>query len=393
MKDKIEYPLFTRKEMDRRYNQAREMMADREIDVLLVTGEENFHYFTGTCASLAFHYSLARPSVFLLPLDREPIILTQNFDGISLSTYVSDVRAYSDVLEFSPTLLVDALKDTKWKYHRVGAELGQEQRMGIPVGAYLALMDALPKTEFVDAADIFIKLRSIKSLEEIAYIKQAAEITGRARQRMFDGYITPGMTERDVARTMGQLIMEEGGDRISFVDLQLEIPGSGNQFHYDRPLKKGMILAVDTGAYVQMYTIDYPRMATLGKATEAQKEVHRRVRDISHKMADASKPGLRTSDIHRIAVAAIEEAGVTVENPERIKGGARFGHGQGVLMTEPPSVNPRDHTVLEPGMVISTEPSIRMGDEHCKWEDVHVITDDGHEQITLETEELKEIAW
>ena len=38
MKDKIEYPLFTRKEMDRRYNQAREMMADREIDVLLITG-------------------------------------------------------------------------------------------------------------------------------------------------------------------------------------------------------------------------------------------------------------------------------------------------------------------------------------------------------------------
>ena len=63
MKDKIEYPLFTRKGMDRRYNQAREMMADREIDVLLVTGEDNFHYFTGTCASLAFHYSLARPSV------------------------------------------------------------------------------------------------------------------------------------------------------------------------------------------------------------------------------------------------------------------------------------------------------------------------------------------
>ena len=54
MKDKIEYPLFTRKGMDRRYNQAREMMADREIDVLLVTGEDNFHYFTGTCASLAF---------------------------------------------------------------------------------------------------------------------------------------------------------------------------------------------------------------------------------------------------------------------------------------------------------------------------------------------------
>lgn len=393
MKDKIEYPLFTRQEMDRRYNKVREFMAERKIDVLLITGEENFHYFSGACASIAIHNSIARPSVLLLPLDRDPIILTQHQSNISLSTYVSDIRAYSDVLNFPHGLIVDALEDVTWTYRRVGAELGQEQRMGIPVGAYLALMTAMPSTEFVDAADIIVKLRMVKSLEEIAYMKTAADITGRARQRLFDRYVTPGMTERDVARTMGQLIMEEGGDRLAFVHLQLDIPGCDNQFHYERPLEKGTILAVDAGAYVQMYTIDFPRHATLGQATEAQKEVHRRVRGINRKMADALRPGVRASDIHRVAVAAIEDAGVTVENPERLKGGARFGHGQGMLITEPPSINHRDDTVLEAGMVISTEPSIRMGAEHCKWEDVHVVTDDGHEQITLETDELREIAW
>ena len=94
-----------------------------------------------------------------------------------------------------------------------------------------------------------------------------------------------------------------------------------------------------------------------------------------------------------MAVAAIDAAGVTAVSPDKLSGGNRFGHGQGMLITEPPSINPRDDTVLEPGMVLSTEPSIRMGEEHCQVEDVHVITADGYEQITLETEDLREIAW
>jgi Xaa-Pro aminopeptidase len=62
-----------------------------------------------------------------------------------------------------------------------------------------------------------------------------------------------------------------------------------------------------------------------------------------------------------------------------------------MLVTEPPSINPEDHTVLEVGMVISTEPGLRMGDVHFPWEDTHVITEDGHQQLTLETAELREI--
>jgi Xaa-Pro aminopeptidase len=200
------------------------------------------------------------------------------------------------------------------------------------------------------------------------------------------------MTERDVARTIRRLILEEGGDRTSFVHLQLDLPGSKNQFHYDRPLQKGMVLAVDAGAYVRMYTVDYPRMAALGKATEAQKRAHRVVLDINRQMTKALRPGVKCSEIHRLAVTAIEKAGAAVDRPEKLVG-SRFGHGQGMLITEPPSINPRDHTVLEPGMVLSTEPGIRLDGVYFLWEDVHVITEDSHEQLTLETDELREIAF
>ena len=90
------------------------------------------------------------------------------------------------------------------------------------------------------------------------------------------------------------------------------------------------------------------------------------------------------------AKAIEDEPGVDVESPLRIAKG-RMGHGQGMLFTEPPSVAAADHTVLEVGTVLSTEPSVRSGEVSFLWEDVHVVTEDGHEQLTLETDELREI--
>ena len=232
-----------------------------------------------------------RPSVLILPLERDPIIVTQSKHYIVAATYVTDFREYVDLLQFPHELVVDVLEGAGLRHGRVGAELGQEQRMGIPVGAYLKVAAALPRVEFVDAADIVIRLRMVKSEEELRYMRKAAEVTGRARQRLFDRHIVSGMTERDVARAMRRLILEEGGDRTSFRPPPARgTPGCKNQFHYERPLRKGTVLAVDTGAYVWMYTVDYPRMATLGAATELQRRAHRAVRDVNQRMADASGP-------------------------------------------------------------------------------------------------------
>jgi Xaa-Pro dipeptidase len=390
MKEVAEYAMFSRREMDGRYARAREGMAARGLGALVVTGEENFQYFTGTSASLALHHSLTRPSVLVLPSGGEPIVLTQARDYMTLSSYVTEFREYFDVLHFPPERVADILREVGVERHRVGVELGQEQRLGIPAGAYLALVAAMPGTEFVDAAELVIGLRMVKSGEELAYMRQAADVTGRARQRLFADHVRPGVTEREVARTMRRLILEEGGDRTSFVHFQLDLPGCKNQFHYDRPLRRGDVLAVDTGAYVGMYTIDYPRMATLGPATGAQRRAHAAVLEVTRRMAQALRPGLRCSDLHRLALQAIADVGGVIDHPARIAGG-RFGHGQGMLLTEPPSVNPRDHTPLTPGMVLSTEPGFRLEGVPMLWEDTHVITETGHEQLTLETSELHEI--
>ncbi|MDA0745065.1 MAG: M24 family metallopeptidase, partial [bacterium] len=107
-------------------------------------------------------------------------------------------------------------------------------------------------------------------------------------------------------------------------------------------------------------------------------------------MVEALGPGVRCSEVYGVGMAAM--GAVCAKHPELERfGPARMGHGQGMLITEPPSVNPEDHTVLEPGMVLSTEPGLGCGAVRMLWEDVHVITEDGSEKLTMECEELWEI--
>jgi len=378
-----QWAVFTKTDIESRWARARQLMDQAGLDTLLVCNEENFQYFTGTSSTLGLHYSVTRPAVLVLPISGDPIAVVGELlvDSFKMTSYVEQVKGYQDVVRFPFELVVDALRELGSK--RIGAELGQEQRMGMPVGDYLSIVDTLSDMVFVDAAPQFIKLRMVKTAEEVSYMQQAADITGRARQRMFDE-IHKGMTERDVARMLRRLILEEGGDRTSFIHLISGFPAAHSQHHLDRPLVKGSLLYVDAGAYVRYHTIDYARFATLGPASDEHKRAHDALLEANAAMTSALAPGITCAELHHIGHQVIENAGY------KIPPSGRIGHGQGIQFTEPPSITPDDHTVLEEGMVISTEPEVALD---MLWEDVHVITANGSDQLTSETVELRELAF
>ena len=374
---------YSKADMERRWARARALMADRGLDALLISNEENFQYFTGTTGTLGMHYSVTRPAALILPVVGEPVAVVGELmsHSVKMTSYLSDVRGYANVLSFPTEMVVDAIKGLEGNIARIGTELGQEQRMGMPVGDYMSISDTLGNITLEDAADLIVKMRMVKTPEEVAHMREAADITGRARQRLFQE-VAPGMTERDVVRRLRQLMLEEGADRTSFIHVIAGFPVCHTQHHLDRPLEKGSVLYIDAGAYVRYHTIDYARCISLGPASDEDKRAHDTLLEANTRMIDALKPGVSCSELHEIAAAVITGAGYEI-----IPSG-RLGHGQGLQFTEPPSICPEDHTVLEEGMVISTEPEATL---NLLWEDVHVITADGHDQLTTESTEFHEV--
>ena len=378
-----QWSAFSAADIEKRWSRARAAMAEQGLDALLVSGEENFQYFTGSTGTLGYHYSCTRPAVLVFPREGDPVAVSGEMQthSLAMTTCLRDLRGYVAIERFPYPMVVEAIGDLVGAEARIGAELGHEQRMGMPVGDYLAIVQALAEASFEDAADLIVRLRMVKTPEEVACMREAAAVTGRARQRLFRE-VVPGMTERGAVRRLRQLILEEGGDRISFVHLIAGSPTSHTQHHLDRPLEKGNVFYVDAGAYVRYHTIDYARLATLGPASDAAKRGHEVLLTANARMIEALRPGVRCSELHRIGAEVITSAGYEIVPT------GRMGHGQGICFTEPPSISPDDHTVLEEGMVISTEPVVAAD---MLWEDVHVITHDGADQLTLEPPDLYEI--
>jgi Xaa-Pro aminopeptidase len=70
----------------------------------------------------------------------------------------------------------------------------------------------------------------------------------------------------------------------------------------------------------------------------------------------------------------------------------RTGRGVGLEGAERPEIGAGDKTVLQPGMVVTVEPSIYMPNFAVHVEDTFLITQDGHEVLTPCPRELTCVA-
>ena len=376
----MEVNVFSRKEYIRRLERAYELMEANDFDALFISGEENYTYFTGA-KSLVPWLSFTRPVFVIIPLRNEPVVITHSalLEDTRKSSRIGDVRVYSsrDVpLGRSPVnLLVEVFREKGLSKGRIGAELGYEQRLGFPFLDFIKLKKALSDVDFVDASSLLWRLRMIKSAEEIAFISKACEVTGRARQRCFSE-IEAGMTEREVARLFFKFMFEEGADKGGFVHIVSGSLSESTMRPTDKPLRKGETLYIDGGCYIRDYTCDYSRIATIGVPSDEQVKLHEIICEVNRKMIELYKPGTRTSKIARVCLRELKKKGFL------LSGVGRVGHGQGMLITEPPSVSELDDTVLEPGMVVSSEPYIITDHDVFIWEDVIAIREDGCEILT-----------
>ena len=354
------------------------LAAEAGLDGVLLTAESNIDYFSGYRHHAPWTL-FARPFFEVVDAGGEAILVGHSFlvPEMERTSAVGDVRAYTKSGGGLDALL-DCLRELGLHRGRLGMELGDEQRLGMTQYELEALRAGLEDVEFADAAPLLWRLRMIKSPAEQVLMRESAAITARAMAVGFER-AAPGVTEREVARAVGEAMMREGADRPGFVMM-----ASGADNHHvlsgkptDRALESGDMLWMDLGSVYHGYWSDFCRACVVGGPTRAQHEAQAIIVEVNQACVDAVKPGEPIRRVPAAAEAAFARLGMEVE-----VGAGRIGHGMGLMSTEPPHVAHYDATLMTPGLVFTIEPRFvnRHGIFNC--EELVLVNERGGELLT-----------
>lgn len=366
---------FPEAEYRARTRRAQGLMGEAGLSALLLTTEPEVRYYTGFLTR--FWESPTRPWFVIVPVDADPIAVIPAIGAHLMSrTWIRDVRMWNapDYSDDGIELLAASLNEVVAPPGEIGIASQMESHARLPLNSLDMLRRGVGTRRLVDDAAITRTLRQVKSEGEVSRIRHAAHIANQAFDRVHE-IAAAGTPLCDVFRKFQMLCLEEGADWVPY------LAGAAGQGGYDdvispaddTPLAPGDVLMLDTGLVWDGYFCDFDRNFSIGTPTDAVTQAHDRLIRATQAAFEMAKPGRSMSDLFHAMDAVVNVGG----------GSGRLGHGLGMQLTEWPSIIPEDHTVLQPGMVLTLEPWVAVsGGRMMVHEENIVIRDGGAEYLS-----------
>ena len=348
---------FSDAEFHSRVERTRELMRAQNLDAVFLTAEPNVEYLAGFVTLFAWN-SPSRPWYFLLPLEGDPV-------GIIPEAGESNWRETSWVERIltwpSPrpedeglSLLSATMRDFPNRFGRIGAELGPETRLQMPVADFLGLREMIKPFDLVDCSSVMREARIIKSPAEVDRIRAACTIVCDAFDELPQQF-SPGDSERAVAQKFQADIMLRGRGEDAVCRNELGSWRVSQLEHLaERPYSRGGRRIHDRHGVRAFggYFCDFNRNFAIGKASDEISHAQEALIAATRAGIAAAKPGATAAELFDAQLETLLAQGVHAGSI------GRFGHGLGKLLTEWPSNMRDDHTVLRPGMIMTIEPSL-----------------------------------
>lgn len=265
------------------------------------------------------------------------------------------------------------------KARKLGFEPGD-----MTVRTYVELKKLISPARLVSAGGLFSSLREIKDAAEIALLRRAIDVAQKAF-RQLQGWLRPGMTEREVAARLVFEMQTLGAQEASFNPI-VAVGPSGSLPHYepsDNVVSAESGVLIDWGARCDWYISDLTRVVWPGKVPTVLAKVYDVVRDAQLKAIAAIKPGVKVSKIDAVARSHIDKAGFGKQFNHSL------GHGIGLNVHEAPGMRKLSKEVLKPGMVVTVEPGVYLpGVGGIRIEDDVLVTERGNEVLSSLPTEL-----
>ena len=368
---------FSDGEYANRIRKLRAMMAQRSVDTVIFTSYHSINYYSD------FLYCSFGRFYSLVVTQDKSVIIAANIDGGQ---------------PWRKGVCDRAVIYTDWQsgnyFRAIAQEVPNHGRVGLeydhlPLERMDKIKSVLTHVEFTNIAADCMKLRMVKSAEEIEFIKNGAQVCDIGAAALVAA-VHEGVPEHEVALASTQAMVREIAKRYPHTELMdswtwfqsgINTDGAHNPVT-TRKVQKGDILSLNCFSMISGYYTALERTLFFGEVDAASLklwEVNVRVHEEGQKLV---KPGMRCCDVALELNKIYEEYDLL---KYRTFG---YGHSFGVLSHyygREAGLEFREdiETVLEPGIVVSIElPEGLPGAGGYREHDILVVTETGHQNIT-----------
>ncbi|GAA3533291.1 M24 family metallopeptidase [Nonomuraea rosea] len=237
----------------------------------------------------------------------------------------------------------------------------------------------------VDAQQLMLDARQIKSADEIMLLTQAAAMVDGVYQDIVEA-LKPGIRENEIVALANKRLYEMGSDQVEAINAVSGERCNPHPHNFsDRLIRPGDQAFFDIIHSFNGYRTCYYRTFSVGSSTAAQREAYGRAREWMDASIAMIKPGVGTDQV----AAVWPEATAFGFEDEMAAFGLQFGHGLGLGLHERPIISRlnsmREPIELRPGMVFALETYCPASDgfSAARIEEEVVVTPDGCRVLTL----------
>jgi len=378
--DKVQ-ATFSKQELSSRLVKLRQHMSEVGLDAVLLTSYHNINYFSD------FVYCRFGRDYGLVVTHDNYTSVTANIDGGQpyRRNQLGDNVVYTD---WQKGNFFVALQNLMQDGSRIGVEYDH-----MPLATMETMKQAFPNAQFADIGVPTMKMRMIKSVEEIAVIKHGARIGDIGGAAVRDA-IAVGVPEHEVALAGTQAMVREIANTFPHGELMdtwvwfqsgINTDGAHNPVT-SRKIEAGDILSLNCFPMIAGYYTALERTLFADYASDRHLELWEINCKVHRRGLELVKPGVRCCDI------AHELNDIFAEHDVLQHRTFGYGHSFGTLSHyygREAGLEFREDidTVLEPGMVVSIEPMIMLpegmaGAGGYREHDILVVGENGAENIT-----------
>jgi len=370
---------------DAKLARVRALMAEEDLDALVVRAPDNVLYLTNFWGMKGFDAAV-------FPREGEPVLITiePSARDAADTAWTSEVRLLPgyDPADARPPIArtLDAVREAAKPYARVGLELSlgtqaSDRMVGEPTTFTRAWFDAFP--DAADATPLLTRARAVKTQQELERMRLANEIAAAAMEHVARE-IRPGMKESEAAALWEGFVHGEGTGWRGQVELALgfSLVWSGPGIRTftatgHRPVQENEPTLFEIWVCADGYWCDHTKNVCPGQLDPRYDELLDTLLEVYGRALDHCRPGASLAELDVLIRDGLAAAGYPGQPSHPI------AHGVGARAHEPPYAHQAGFGTIEEGMVLAVEPGAYWdGGGGLRLEDNFLITADGVEKLS-----------